>query len=99
MFYSQYVCIIQGGETLGVFVKMIWTYEMSLIEYVCHIPKWNLTYKQQVSLLSFESLNLSQWSNPDSKVHGANMGPTWVLSALYGPHVGPMNLAIREDNE
>ena len=34
--------------------------------------------------------------SPDSKVHGANMGPTWVLSALDGPHVGPMNLAIRE---
>ena len=32
---------------------------------------------------------------PDSKVHGANMGPTWVLSAPGGPHVGPMNLAIR----
>ena len=32
---------------------------------------------------------------PESKVHGANMGPTWVLSVPYGPHVGPMNLAIR----
>ena len=32
---------------------------------------------------------------PDSKVHGAKMGPTWVLSAHDGPHVGPMNLAIR----
>ena len=32
---------------------------------------------------------------PDSKVHGANMGPTWVLSAPVGPHVGPMKLAIR----
>ena len=31
-----------------------------------------------------------------SKVHGANMGPTWVLSAPDGPHVGPMNLAIRD---
>ena len=31
---------------------------------------------------------------PDSKVHGANMGPTWVRSAPDGPHVGPMNLAI-----
>ena len=31
---------------------------------------------------------------PDSKVHGANMGPTWVLSSPGGPHVGPMNLAI-----
>ena len=35
------------------------------------------------------------WSpHPDSKVHGANMGPTWVLSAPDGPHVGPINLAI-----
>ena len=32
---------------------------------------------------------------PNSKVHGANMGLTWVLSAPDGPHVGPMNLAIR----
>ena len=32
----------------------------------------------------------------DSKVHGTNMGPTWVLSAPDGPHVGPMNLAIRD---
>ena len=31
---------------------------------------------------------------PDSKVHGANMGPTWVLSAPGGLHVGLMNLAI-----
>ena len=23
------------------------------------------------------------------------MGPTWVLSAPDGPHIGPMNLAIR----
>ena len=36
-------------------------------------------------------------TNPDSKVHGANMGPTWVLSAPDGPHVGLMNLAIREN--
>ena len=33
---------------------------------------------------------------PNSKVHGANMGPTWVLSAADGPHVGPMNLTIRD---
>ena len=33
---------------------------------------------------------------PDSKVNGANMVPTWVLSAPDGPHVGAMNLAIRD---
>ena len=32
---------------------------------------------------------------PDSKFHGANMGSTWALSAPDGPHVCPMNLAIR----
>ena len=38
-----------------------------------------------------------EWSitYPDSKFPGASMGPTWVLSALDGPHVGPMNFAIR----
>ena len=35
-------------------------------------------------------------SNPDSKVHGANMGPSWVLSAPDGPHVGPMNIVIKD---
>ena len=35
---------------------------------------------------------------PNSKVHGANMEPTWVLPAPDGPHVGPMNLAIRVHN-
>ena len=34
-------------------------------------------------------------SVPDSKVHGANMGLTWDLSAPDGPHVGPTNLAVR----
>ena len=32
---------------------------------------------------------------PDSKVHGANMGPIWGRQDPGGPHVGPMNLAIR----
>ena len=35
---------------------------------------------------------------PNSKVHGANVGPTWVLSASDGPNVGPMDFAIRDDD-
>ena len=31
---------------------------------------------------------------PDSKVHGANMGPIWGRQDPGGPNVGPMNLAI-----
>ena len=29
-----------------------------------------------------------------SMIHGANMGPTWVLPVPGGPHVGHMKLAI-----
>ena len=38
---------------------------------------------------------LGSYVAPDSKVHGANMGPTWALSAPDGPHVGAMNIPIR----
>ena len=52
---------------------------------------------------SYRRLHHRMWFNvktclflyPDSKVHGANMGPTWVMWASDGPHVGPMNLTIR----
>ena len=41
----------------------------------------------------------SIWSSndrviPDSKVHGANVGPTWSRHDPGGPHVGHMNFAI-----
>ena len=29
--------------------------------------------------------------SPDSKVHGANMGPIWGRQDPGGPHIGPMN--------
>ena len=31
---------------------------------------------------------------PDSKVHGAKMGPIWGQQDPGGPHVVPMNVAI-----
>ena len=34
--------------------------------------------------------------NPDSKVHGANVGPIWDRQDPGGPHVGPVNFAICE---
>ena len=33
-------------------------------------------------------------SNPQRKVHGANMGPIWGRQDPGGPHVGPMNIVI-----
>ena len=46
--------------------------------------------------LGFNFVTTLAVTHLDSLVHGANMGPTWVLSAPDGPHVGPMKLAIRE---
>ena len=40
------------------------------------------------------SIKMISRYSPDSKVHGVNMGHTWVLSAPDGPNVGPMNLAL-----
>ena len=34
-------------------------------------------------------------NDPDSKVHGTNMGPNWDRQGPGGTHVGPMYLAIR----
>ena len=55
------------------------------------------------SEVEWRQSNISQagsfWNEkhiPDSKVHGANMGPTWVMSAPDEPHISPMNLAIRD---
>ena len=32
--------------------------------------------------------------HPDSKVHGANMGPIWDRQDPGGPHAGPVNFVI-----
>ena len=52
-------------------------------------------------LFLIRDIDLSLWivgnmvtNFPDSKVHGANMGPIWGRQDPDGPHVGPMNFAI-----
>ena len=53
------------------------------------------SYGGKIASILFQSQCLHSYLRvPDSKVHGANMGPTWVLSAPDGPHVSPMNLSI-----
>ena len=46
--------------------------------------------------ISYKGSRDKSWHGPNRKVHGTNMGPTWVLSVPDGLHVGPMNLANRE---
>ena len=53
-----------------------------------------LTLEYRLMVLMF-CMKLTVGIVRDSKIHGVNMGPTWVLSAQDGPHVGPMNLATR----
>ena len=44
------------------------------------------------SFVSVDHKNNDIYIYPDSNIYGANMGPTWVLSAPDGPHTGPMSL-------
>ena len=58
----------------------------------CLIIPSTFFYEQILTkLVWIESMDMY----PDSKVHGANMGPIYVLSVPDGPHAGCMNLAIR----
>ena len=52
----------------------------------------NLALREGTPELSNQRVH--QHSIPDSKVHGATMGPNWGRQDPGGPHVGPMNLAI-----
>ena len=39
-------------------------------------------------------VNPERMGSPNSKVHGANMGPIWGRQVPGGPHVGPMKFVI-----
>ena len=66
---------------------------------LCHIFHAVLFFKNTIWTVSLNLFNTRGDEcilNPDSTIHEANMGPTWDLPAPGGPHVGPMNFAIRE---
>ena len=53
-----------------------------------HQQTWYWPTKPEYSVSSIRKVERGPY--PDNKVHRANMGPSWVLSAPDGPHVGPM---------
>ena len=57
-----------------------------LSNYFCF--RWIHVYFQKIIICADTTVS-------DNKVHGSNMGPTWVLLAPDWPHFGPMNLACR----
>ena len=53
--------------------------------------------KLKLWCFSFEHILLNETvihKYPDSKVHGASMGPIWGRQDPDGTHVGPVNFAI-----
>ena len=60
---------------------------------------YGLANKEQLSDVALKYFIHVAWFidqyYPNNKVHGANMGPTRVLSAPDGPHVGHMNLSYQ----
>ena len=60
-----------------------------------HSPETNFIGSTRGWICKLKLKNILVKLYPDSKVHGANIGPTWVLWAPCGPHGGPINLAIR----
>ena len=49
---------------------------------------------RSMSFISIITTTMQYQATPDSKVYGANMGPTWDRQDPCGPHVGPMSFAI-----
>ena len=79
---------------------------LALKHWICRIPLWLPRGQNRISSTStsfiwyrnisgFLEIQSKRSSYPESRVHGATIGPTWVLSAPDGLHVGPMNFAIR----
>ena len=53
---------------------------------------WRQKHEEDISWKPFSHYQ----DFPESKVHGANMGPSWGRQDPSGPHVGHMKLAIWE---
>ena len=63
-----------------------------------NFPNSNEAIVEDVSIVSWSkhsSTMRKSCAYPDSKVHGSNMGPIWDRQDPGGPHVCPMNFAIR----
>ena len=75
------VCILKGS----------WDYNL-LCQNLSSLP--TTTGRSSGMPMGHRSHPVEMKGFPDSKVHGANMGPIWGRQGPGGPHVGPMNFAI-----
>ena len=72
--------------------KIFWKVNLIFISRIFTKPIFTIV----VFSLQWMQQVMSCGCNPDSKVHGANMGPIWGRQDPGGPHVGPMKLVIWE---
>ena len=88
---------IRFGQTSYKATDCLQKYQIRMLPHTQkHTVVWELIRNSNKENIKFPYYWFLVVEIPDSKVHGANMGPTWVLSAPDGPHVGSMKLAIRE---
>ena len=105
--HHHLICTVRVILTLS---KLVISYNISFIQWQAYcliLVDWNRMTNSGCPVAEnwpthnyHDSIELSiepSGDCPDSKVHGTNMGPTWVLSAPDGPHVDPMSLAIKVD--
>ena len=83
-------------QTKALSVRMV----VQILDYPTAWSKWHhiIWYEVVFLRLCFDydsSFGVLWWCTQIAKFSGVNMGPTWILSAPAGTHVGPMNLAIR----
>ena len=104
LFYP--LCQCHAMRYWRVMMKSIWpNMFLSRILFISTAPKCRC-HMQGIEPIEIFGLNLHDsltqggwFMITDSKVHGTNMGPTWVLSVPDWPHVGSMNLAIRDGRQ
>ena len=97
--------ILQGwprfGNWLSVWYVVPWTNHLGFLFVIDQIKQTSTNFSTKPFLYwysrsrEFLVLITQVLYYQDNKVHGAHMGTAWVLSAPDGPHVGPINLAIR----
>ena len=84
-FKKNYVAKMYGFSPQ---TRLLWLYMFAV---------WTMAINSKKKTTTINSFACCMVIIPDSKVHGANMGPTWVLSAPDGPMLAPRTLiAIRD---
>ena len=96
---QNHVWSLKHGTPLPSYVYITWLYQ-SLVILLQVIQKHEHVYLPVLSSLDTEMavtvaiLPPSEIKPPDSKDHGANMGPSWGRQDPGGPHVGHINFAV-----